>query len=98
MPLAEKQKRLLRQMAHPLKPVVILGNQGLTETLLAEIEQQLEHHELIKIRVNGEDREERRDLIDTLQHHCGAELVQQIGHIAVLYRAAQKPRLILPAR
>lgn len=56
MNLSTKQKQHLKGLAHPLKPVVMLGNNGLTEGVLAEIEQALEHHELIKVKIASEDR------------------------------------------
>jgi len=57
MNLSTKQKQHLKGLAHPLKPVVLLGSNGLTEGVLAEIEQALEHHELIKVKIATEDRE-----------------------------------------
>lgn len=96
MPLTEKQKRHLRQLSHTLKPVVIIGGAGLSEGLLNELDLSLEHHELMKVRVNAEDRESRDLLIAELCEKSSSELVQRIGHIAVLYRAAKKPRIKLP--
>ena len=66
MALKENQKRFLRKLAHQLKPVVIVGDKGLTENLLNELKQTLEHHELIKVRINAGDREERDELIEIL--------------------------------
>ncbi len=97
MSLTEKQKRHLRGLAHPLKPVIIVGNSGLSESLLNEFELTLEHHELIKVKVNANDREERAQMIAQLCATANAELVQRIGHIAVLYRKAQEPRITLPS-
>lgn len=61
MNLSTKQKQHLKGLAHPLKPVVLLGSNGLTEGVLAEIEQALEHHELIKVKIATEDRETKTD-------------------------------------
>lgn len=96
MKLNEKQKRHLRQLAHPLKPVVIIGDAGLTEGVLRELDLSLEHHELLKVRINAEDRESRQALIEQLCKKSRSELVQRIGHVAVLYRRAEKPRIKLP--
>ncbi len=96
MTITEKQKRFLRQHAHSLRPVVIIGNAGLTEAVLKEIAVALEAHELIKVRVNAEDRDARKQMITELVTQSGAALVQTIGHIAVIYRPAEKPRLQLP--
>jgi RNA-binding protein len=59
MSITEKQKRWLKKQSHHLKPVVTLGQHGLTEAVLAEIELALSHHELLKVKVNAGDREER---------------------------------------
>lgn len=91
MPLNERQKRHLRGLAHKRKPVVIVGDAGVSEPVLAEIDRALAHHELIKVRVNAADREEREALIGNILQNTGSELVQRIGHIAVLYRRADKP-------
>jgi len=95
-PLTEKQKRHLKALAHPLNPVIIVGGAGVTEALLKELDSTLEHHELIKVRVNAIDREARDQLIAALSEGSQSMLVQRIGHIAVLYRPAKKPQLKLP--
>jgi RNA-binding protein len=64
--------------------------------VLKELDIQLEHHELIKVRANAEDRESRDALVRDLCGRTRAELVQRIGHIAVLYRTAQEPVIKLP--
>lgn len=97
MALTEKQKRYLRQQGHALKPVVIVGDAGASDAVIAELEHSLEAHELLKVRVNAADREDRQALIERLCAATGAELVQRVGHVAVLYRPAAEPRLTLPA-
>lgn len=96
MTLTEKQKRHLRKLAHPRKPVVIIGENGLSDAVLNEIDLTLAHHELIKVRVNAEDREARAAMIETMCERTGAVLVQRIGHIAVVYRPAEQPVIALP--
>lgn len=96
MALSEKQKRYLKKRAHHLKPVVIVGGGGISEGLLAELDSTLEHHELIKVRVNAEDRNGRKALTEQLCDAVDAQLVQSIGHVAVLYRPAREPQLQLP--
>lgn len=91
MSLSEPQKRHLRKLAHNLKPVIIIGNAGFSEGVANELEVTLEHHELIKVRVNAGDREERDTLIEQICATASCNLVQRIGHIAILYRAAKKP-------
>ena len=85
MSLTEKQKRTLRGRGHVLKPVVSIGNSGLSKAVLRELELSLEHHELLKIRIGGADRAERRLIIDRICTTFNTELVQAIGHIALLY-------------
>ncbi|MEA0983790.1 ribosome assembly RNA-binding protein YhbY, partial [Salmonella enterica] len=65
MNLSTKQKQHLKGLAHQLKPVVMLGNNGLTEGVLAEIEQALEHTELIKVKMASDDRETKNLIVDT---------------------------------
>ena len=91
-PLQNHQRRALKQRAHHLKPVVLLGAAGLPEAVLAEIELALDHPELIKVRVNGGDRDLRNAQVGTIVEETGAALVQRIGNIAVLYRANPEPK------
>ena len=97
MPLVEQHKRQLRTLGHKLKQVVIVGNAGLSESVLAEIRLTLDHHELIKIRVNAADRIERQRIIDEICTQTRAELVQKIGHIALIYlkNREKKQRIVL---
>lgn len=96
MSLTEPQKRHLRKLAHNLKPLVIIGGNGLTENVVNEIDQTLAHHELIKVKVNAMDREERDAIIAAFCEELGCALVQRIGHTAVIYREAEKPKITLP--
>ena len=98
MSLSSSQRKFLRARAHALRPVVIIGTNGLHEAVLAEIGQALAHHELIKVRFNCGDRDERQAMQETVRDQCRAELVQTIGHIGVFYRRAEKPRITLPRR
>jgi RNA-binding protein len=86
MSLTEKMKRDLRGHGHTLKPVVSIGNAGLSKAVLREIELSLDHHELMKIKVGGAERDERKQIIKTICDRFDAELVQAIGHIALIYR------------
>lgn len=96
MPLKEKQKRHLRGLLHQRKPVVIIGGAGLTENVIQEIENALAHHELIKVKINADDRPARRDMIEQIREQTGSELVQAIGHTASFYRPAEKPVITFP--
>lgn len=86
MSLSETFKRELRGRGHGLKPVVSIGNAGLSKAVLREIELSLEHHELMKIRIGAADREARSAMIEQICTRFGAELVQAIGHVALIYR------------
>ena len=95
--LSNPQKRYLRGLAHDLKPVVMVGAKGVGPSLLAELDQALELHELVKVKVAAEDRDQRDASIVALAEGSGAELVARIGHVAVLYRRSKdKPLVILP--
>ncbi|PKB86667.1 RNA-binding protein [Ewingella americana] len=97
MNLNNKQKQHLKGLAHPLKPVVMLGNNGLTEGVLAEIELALQHHELIKVKVAAEERETKTLIVDAIVRETKASNVQVIGNILVLYRPSTEDRkIILP--
>ncbi len=87
MTLSESQKKYLRGLGHQLKPLIIVGNAGLSESVLAEYETTLAHHELIKVKIRSGDRSERDEMIKTLCTAHYAELVQCIGNVALIYRA-----------
>lgn len=97
MKLNRNQTSHLRNLAHKLKPVVIIGGNGLSENVINEIIEQLEHHELIKVRINAEEREARKTMIEEICQQSNSELVQSIGHIGVFYKPAKKPTIQLPA-
>jgi RNA-binding protein len=78
-------KKKLRAAAHALKPVIMIGQSGLTAAVLAETEQALDSHELIKVKIRAE-REERKLISEKICADTGAELIQTIGQIAVIYR------------
>lgn len=79
------ERKKLRADAHALNPVVIIGQAGLTDAVLAEIELALDYHELIKIKVRAE-REERQPITAEICQRTGAELIQTIGQVVVIYR------------
>ncbi|MBK9131059.1 MAG: ribosome assembly RNA-binding protein YhbY [Gammaproteobacteria bacterium] len=96
MELTPRQRTHLRALAHARKPVVSTGQRGLTPAVVNEIEQALGHHELVKVRLNAPDREARREMMEEICRATGCAWVQSIGHIAVLYRPARKPLIVLP--
>ena len=86
MALSEKLKHELRGRGHALKPVVTIGSAGLNAAVMREIDLSLAHHELMKVKIAAGDRDQRAAVIGTLCDELGAELVQSIGHMALLYR------------
>ena len=95
--LSERQRRHLRGLAHALKPVIRLGNAGVTPAVIAETACALETHELIKVKAPGGNREARDELFGALAQGTGSALVHRIGNVAVLYRPrAESPRILIP--
>ena len=97
MSLSKNQIKFLRGKCHDLKPVIMLGQKGLTEAVLNELDLTLDHHELIKIKLSVDDREARKQLADEICQHCQAEVVQTIGKTVSIYRSnPEKPVIHLP--
>ncbi len=95
--LTPAQNRFLRGMAHDLKALLQIGGKGVTPAFMAELDEVLERHELVKVKVAAEDREARETMVAELVEASGSVLVQRIGHVAVLYRPAKEKRqIILP--
>lgn len=91
-------KAVFESIAHSLKPVVLMGANGLTEAVLAEIELALDHHELIKVKVASEDRETKVLIIDAIVRETKAEKVQTIGKVLVLYRQSEERKIEIPRK
>lgn len=91
MPLSAQDTRRFRAIGHHLKPILIFGGNGLSDAFTSELDARLEDHELIKVRINAENRDDRNTVITALLEASAAELVQRIGNVALLYRAAKKP-------
>jgi len=97
MALTITQRKYLRGLAHPKKPVIMVGSSGLTDGVMNEFIQTLAHHELIKMKVAVGDREQRDEIVKGMCEQSGAELVQRIGNIATVYKAREKDaRIQLP--
>lgn len=98
MQLTEKQRRHLKGLAHPLKPVILMGNAGLTDAVVNATAEALSAHELIKVRLPGLEREDRDAALALLAERTDSTMVTRIGHVAVLYRRhPELPRIVLPA-
>lgn len=94
--LTNKQRQFLKGLAHHLNPVVMLGGNGLTEGVLAEIDNALNHHELIKVKIAGADRETKQLIIQAIVRETKATEVQTIGHVLVLFRPSEEKKITLP--
>ncbi len=86
MPLTGKQRRTLRALGHHLTPVVQVGHKGVTEELLAAVEQALKDHELVKVRVGTEAPEGRQETADALAAGTKSELAQVLGRTLLLFK------------
>jgi RNA-binding protein len=89
MQLSEKQKKHLRRLAHPLHPLVMLGNAGLTDGVVKELDRALTDHELVKVSARIGGREARDTALDELAQRTSALLVQRVGHVGVFYRRGE---------
>jgi len=89
-----RQIRYLKSLSHDLSPVVRIGQKGLTDAVSKELESALAHHELIKIKVSGSERDDRRKMVQSIASDHKAMVIQEIGHTAVLFRRnANKPAI-----
>lgn len=88
MTLTPKKRQELKAKAHHLDAIIWVGEKGVTENVLIEIDQALEHHELMKIKIAGE-RDDRKEMIEFISQKLNCEVIQQIGKIAVFYRKSQ---------
>lgn len=99
MPLTPHQKRYLRGLAHALHPVILVGQKGVTPSLIKEFDGALAHHELVKVKLSDADRDDRAETIELLREGAKAELVQTIGRIACFYRRnPEQPKIELPRK
>jgi RNA-binding protein len=95
--LTPAQRQYLKGLAHNRQPVVMIGNNGLTPSVLKEIDLALSAHELIKIKAASDEADTRRAWLEEIAAATKAAPVQQIGKVLVIYRAAAKPVIALPA-
>ena len=97
MKLTNNQKKFLRSLAHDLKPFVMIGQNGLSESVLTEIDSTMLKHELIKIKLRVDNRKEKQQILEKIIEFSHAELVQVIGGVLVIYRPFEdNPDIILP--
>jgi RNA-binding protein len=97
VPLTGKQKSYLRSLAHPLKPVVQIGHQGVTPGVLSALDEALERHELIKVKVAGDAEVDAADIGPKLEKATKSQVAQVIGHTLVIYRRRKEnPKIVFP--
>jgi RNA-binding protein len=97
MTLTEKQKKYLRRLGHPLSPVVMLGNAGLTPGVVKELERALTDHELVKVSARVGDRSARDAALEILAKQTSSEIVQRIGNVGLFYRRSSTlAKILLP--
>lgn len=94
--LSTNQKKYLRGIAHHINPMIIIGSNGVTDSLMAELESTLEHHELLKIKMAIGDREDRQKIVHYILEETGALLVQSIGKTCVIFRQKEETEIPLP--
>ncbi|MDQ6970653.1 MAG: ribosome assembly RNA-binding protein YhbY [Mariprofundus sp.] len=90
MTLSNQQRKTLKAKAHHLKPLIRIGQKGLTDNLIEEAIQTLDRHELVKVHIAQDDRQQRDDAAQELAKRCEATIVNQIGKTCVLYKKAIK--------
>ncbi|MBL0709977.1 MAG: ribosome assembly RNA-binding protein YhbY [Colwellia sp.] len=96
MNLNKKQIQYLKGVAHSLKPIVLLGNNGLTEAVVAEIDYALGHHELIKVKIPTDDRETKGLIVDAICRETQATKIQVIGKTLIIYRQSEEKKIRIP--
>ena len=95
--LTPKQRQFLRGLAHPLGPVVRVGRNGVTPAVAEETKKSLLAHELIKVRFDSDDAEDRRTQAEFLAEEADAQIAGRVGKVAILFRQREeKPRIKLP--
>lgn len=96
------QRKYLRGVAHRLKPIILIGQKGLTREVLLSTEQALERHELIKVKFNEfKEKKQKTQICEQLERETGSTMVGLIGHTAVFYRMQkdpQKRKIFLPRK
>nr|WP_208123251.1 ribosome assembly RNA-binding protein YhbY [Facilibium subflavum] len=90
--MTSEKKQQLKAQAHTLNPVVIIGDKGLTDNVIAEIDGALTAHELIKVKIAGGDKDQRKALTEEICGKLHAQLVQLIGNISIIYRKKAKKK------
>ncbi len=94
--LNNKQVKHLKSLAHSLKPVVIIGDKGLSQSVIDEIINTIDVHELIKVKIRADEREERQEMIEKITKKTHSLFVQRVGHIVTLFKRNKEAKIALP--
>jgi RNA-binding protein len=97
--LTKNQKKYLRSLGHRLKPVVMVGQKGLSESVLLELESTMLKHELLKIKIRTEDRDDKFSMVNKIIEFSKSNLVQVVGNVVLIYRPFEdEPIISLPRK
>ncbi|BFM14176.1 YhbY family RNA-binding protein [Maricurvus nonylphenolicus] len=91
MPLSADRKKQYRSLGHNLNPIVTIAGKGLSENVIAELNRALDDHELIKVKLMVADRDLRKQVVKEMCKEARAEIVQEIGKVALIFREAKQP-------
>jgi len=89
--ITKAEQKRFKAIGHGLKPVVTIAGNGLSDAVILELNRAINDHELIKVRVNADDRDDKQATIEKVVGAASAELVQSIGNVALIYKSAKKP-------
>ena len=90
--LTSLQAKYLRSLAHALKPVVFVGQKGMTPALIKSTEEAFQRHELIKVKfIEFKEKEQKKEIVAAIENETGCRFAGMIGHIVVLYRPHKEP-------
>ena len=89
--ITKAEQKRFKAIGHNLKPVVTIAGNGLSDAVISELNRAIADHELIKVRVNADDRDDKQATIEKVVGAANAELVQSIGNVALIYKSAKKP-------
>ncbi|MDY6830020.1 MAG: YhbY family RNA-binding protein [Pseudomonadota bacterium] len=92
MPITPTQRKQYRAIGHHLQPIVVVAENGISAGVRDELDRALHDHELIKVRLTAENRDHRQELLNSVLAATGAELVQRIGHVALILRRSPQPK------
>ena len=95
--LSNNQKKFLRKLAHSINPVVMVGQNGLSDGVVDELVISMEKHEILKLKVRVE-KEDKQQIIDKVLAITNAQLIQVVGNVIVIYRSFEEPQIILPRK